>query len=260
MLEFAMRLLVLKKFFPRYPCIPPSPLICITSPRTRCSITADINSTTSRLRSLARLTDALARRKSPPSIAILFPNCWFAVLLPRRIWPLSMTSSWKREAVWIISVMHARRRCVGRMTEEEGREEEIRNRIVGRIFFPVLLFPQKYPAASLSFVGLVSISLSISWSRLERSEATVSNGLTLLGDGFGRVWDGVLSRPQFERGSLRPHSGMLLRLVSTMPSGSARRVDEVGRVAEVTAAVAVDFIIGEAKADRVRWTVGGGMV
>eukprot|EP00520_Triparma_pacifica_P014110 CAMPEP_0118656084 /NCGR_PEP_ID=MMETSP0785-20121206/13293_1 /TAXON_ID=91992 /ORGANISM="Bolidomonas pacifica, Strain CCMP 1866" /LENGTH=45 /DNA_ID= /DNA_START= /DNA_END= /DNA_ORIENTATION= len=45
-----------------------------------------------------------------------------------------------------------------------------------------------------------------------------------------------------------------------MPSGSARRVDEVGRVAEVTAAVAVDFIIGEAKADRVRWTVGGGMV
>ena len=92
-------------------------LNCINSPSTRFEITVARSSTTSRLRSLARATEARASKKSPARIAILFPYAAFADGFERRESDSSMTSSWRREAVWIISVISASLRCVGKISE-----------------------------------------------------------------------------------------------------------------------------------------------
>ncbi len=60
-------------------------LTCMISPLTKCSITVDITSTTSKLRSLARETDALDSKKSPPRIASLFPKTWLTDGTPLRV-------------------------------------------------------------------------------------------------------------------------------------------------------------------------------
>ena len=74
---------------------------------------------TSGSRRRARETEARPRRKSPARTAILLPNEWFAEGEPRRERERSMTSSWRREAVWMSSVISARRRWEGRMEGEE---------------------------------------------------------------------------------------------------------------------------------------------
>ena len=83
---------------------------CINSPSTRFAITVARSSMTSASRRRARATEALPKRKSPARTAILLPKAMFAEGAERREIEWSMTSSWRREAVWISSVISARRR------------------------------------------------------------------------------------------------------------------------------------------------------
>mmetsp|Transcript_52050 Transcript_52050/g.123274 ORF Transcript_52050/g.123274 Transcript_52050/m.123274 type:complete len:242 (+) Transcript_52050:588-1313(+) len=79
------------------------------SPSTRWAMTVESSSITSTFRNLARLRDARESRKSPARIASLLPSTALSDLTPRRISPWSMTSSCSSDAVWIISVISARR-------------------------------------------------------------------------------------------------------------------------------------------------------
>lgn len=117
------------------------------------------SSTTSTLRSRARLTEARASKKSPARIAILLPYSLLMDGCPRRSSASSITSSWKSEAVWIISVISASRRCDGngpgraccgcppftatpplpprlRAASSAAAARATRSTMVGRIFLP----------------------------------------------------------------------------------------------------------------------------
>mmetsp|Transcript_31148 Transcript_31148/g.98875 ORF Transcript_31148/g.98875 Transcript_31148/m.98875 type:complete len:203 (-) Transcript_31148:282-890(-) len=96
-------------------------------------MTVESSSTASRFRSRASDMDARASKKSPARIAILLPNTRLTLGSPRRVSALSMTSSWKRLAVWIISVISARRRCRSSMPPQAAATSST---IVGRIFLP----------------------------------------------------------------------------------------------------------------------------
>ena len=72
---------------------------------------------TSASRRRASATDARPRRKSPANTAILLPNAIFAEGAERRWVDVSITSSCRRDAVCMSSVISARRRWEGRMSE-----------------------------------------------------------------------------------------------------------------------------------------------
>jgi hypothetical protein len=78
-------------------------------------MTVASSSTTSRLPKRANATDARPSKKSPDRIDSLLPNIVGADGEPRRSSDVSITSSCSNEATWIISVMEASLRCVGRM-------------------------------------------------------------------------------------------------------------------------------------------------
>lgn len=90
-------------------------LSCMNSPSTRFAITVASSSTTSGSRNLARATEARPKRKSPASTAILLPNSMLAEGADRLVVDVSITSSCRREAVWISSTISASRRCEGRI-------------------------------------------------------------------------------------------------------------------------------------------------
>ena len=90
---------------------------CMNSPSTRFAITVASNSTTSASRNRARATEARPSRKSPARTAILLPKAILTLAAERREVEESMTSSWRRDAVWMSSVISARRRCKGRIPE-----------------------------------------------------------------------------------------------------------------------------------------------
>ena len=85
-------------------------------------MTVASNSITSASRRRASAAEARPRRKSPARTAILLPNLMFADGAERRVSEVSMTSSWSREAVWINSVISARRRWEGRMVGSKASE------------------------------------------------------------------------------------------------------------------------------------------
>mmetsp|Transcript_8830 Transcript_8830/g.33337 ORF Transcript_8830/g.33337 Transcript_8830/m.33337 type:complete len:246 (-) Transcript_8830:24-761(-) len=109
--------------------------ICMTSPFTRCSITVESSSTASRLRRRASEMEARASRKSPAKMAILLPNTRLTDGAPRRVSALSITSSWNSDAVWIISVISASRRCLS-LIWPPLQADATSSTIVGRIFLP----------------------------------------------------------------------------------------------------------------------------
>eukprot|EP01139_Manchomonas_bermudensis_P020780 Amastigsp_a679749_60.p2 type:complete len:180 gc:universal Amastigsp_a679749_60:958-419(-) len=137
--------------------------ICMNSPSTRLAMTVESSSMTSTLRRRASASDARANRKSPPSTASLFPKTWLMETTERRWSAVSMTSSCTSDAVWIISVISARRRCDGSTKSADSAllpaaiesatavgsttrsglcgcacaaARETRSTMVGRIFFP----------------------------------------------------------------------------------------------------------------------------
>lgn len=107
------------------PCKVPTstPFICITSPSTRFEMTVASSSTTSTSRNLAKATDALPSKKSPPKMLNLFPNAEGDEGAPRRNSDSSITSSCSNDATWIISEISARRFCVGSTTDVVEEEE-----------------------------------------------------------------------------------------------------------------------------------------
>ncbi|PIL31501.1 hypothetical protein GSI_06203 [Ganoderma sinense ZZ0214-1] len=84
------------------------------SPSTRFAMTLAISSTTSFSPSRESAALVRPRRKSPASTDSLFPNAAGAEAVPLRSGDLSITSSCRSDATWIISTICARRTCVGR--------------------------------------------------------------------------------------------------------------------------------------------------
>ena len=83
---------------------------CEISPSAKSAMTWEISLITSRLSKLARYHEDCAKRKSPAKIATLVPYRVWIVSAPLRVSQSSRTSSCTSDAVWIISVISAKRR------------------------------------------------------------------------------------------------------------------------------------------------------
>mmetsp|Transcript_6096 Transcript_6096/g.15542 ORF Transcript_6096/g.15542 Transcript_6096/m.15542 type:complete len:255 (-) Transcript_6096:344-1108(-) len=110
----AIRLAVLLWDFSRYSSSVRSQLnsapACEISPSAKSAMTCEISLITSRLSRFARYHEDCANRKSPARMATRVPYSVWIVASPRRVSQSSSTSSCTSDAVWIISVISARRR------------------------------------------------------------------------------------------------------------------------------------------------------
>uniref|UniRef100_A0A2P2LC13 Geranylgeranyl pyrophosphate synthase n=1 Tax=Rhizophora mucronata TaxID=61149 RepID=A0A2P2LC13_RHIMU len=164
-------------------------VICMVSPVTRCSTTVASNETTSVFFNAARATQARESRKSPASTATLFPITKFNEPIPRLVSASSNTSSWRRLATWIISVISAihccfERNSVGKvsctLTAGSGRctfkAVAISNKTVGRNLFPSTPILKKYSAAEASLGTSATTMDRNLLAKSDSSSATSENG------------------------------------------------------------------------------------